>query len=368
MAAVFRRCHTALKPDGVLVIVFANKNPDAWETLVGAMIRAGFVVEGSLPIQTERSARNRSINSAALSSSVWLVCRKRPATAKPGYDRPVLAAMRANITAQMRRFWDAGIRGPDFLWAATGPGLEAYSQHPIVLREATASGAKEAMPVSEFLREVRHLVVDFAVGRVLHGDGSDAKGGGLDDVTTYYVLHRQTFGMADAPVGAAILYAMSCGLSDADLADRWEILARGKSTAVNLEDSEDEEETEDDGIDDIAVDEASSGGGSTVRLRTWSARTRKALGQEGIGGKPVPLIDRLHRIMWLWKAGDVGKVDAYLAQASLARDPLFAEVLQAVLALAQNEGKADEAALLEAISNHVQSRQGFTAARQAALI
>ena len=72
--------------------------------------------------------------------------------------------------------------------------------------------------------------------------------------------------------------------------------------------------------------------------------------------------------MWPWKAGDVAKVDAYLAQASLARDPLFAEALQAIIALAQNEGKADEAALLEAISNHVQARQGFTAARQAALI
>ena len=29
-------------------------------------------------------------------------------------------------------FWDAGIRGPDFVWAATGPALEAYSKHPVV--------------------------------------------------------------------------------------------------------------------------------------------------------------------------------------------------------------------------------------------
>ena len=49
MAGVFRRCHAILKPDGILVIVFANKNPEAWETLVGALIRSGFVVDGSLP-------------------------------------------------------------------------------------------------------------------------------------------------------------------------------------------------------------------------------------------------------------------------------------------------------------------------------
>ena len=89
----------------------------------------------------------------------WFVEKEVLSTARPGYDRPVLNAMRRKITARMRRFWDDGIRGPDFIWAATGPGLEAYSQHPVVLREATASGGKEAMPASEFLREVRHLVV-----------------------------------------------------------------------------------------------------------------------------------------------------------------------------------------------------------------
>ena len=368
MAAVFRRCHAALTAEGVMVIVFANKNPDAWETLVGALIRAGFVVDGSLPIQTEMGNCTRAQSSAALSSSVWLVCRKRSAIARPGYDRPVLAAMRANITEQMRRFWDAGIRGPDFLWAATGPALEAYSKHPVVLREATSSGAKEAMPVAEFLREVRRLVVEFAVGRVLRVDGGEAVAAGLDDVTTYYLLHRESFGMADAPVGAAILYALSCGLSDSDLADRWEILARGKAgVTVEVEDDAEDEEPDAE-EDDEAVDEGGAGGSSTVRLRPWNARKRKALGLEGVGGKSVPMIDRLHRLMALWKEGEIAKVDTFLSEAALARDPLFAQIVQAVIELARRDGKPDEAAILESTSNHIQSRLGLAAARQAALI
>lgn len=202
---------------------------------------------------------------------------------------------------------------------------------------------------------------------MLHGDRGDSAAG-LDDVTTYYLLHRQTFGMADAPVGAAILYAMSSGLSDADLADRWEILARGKSAARDeAEDADDEADGDDEESDDEPAEEA-GGGGSTVRLRPWSARTRKMLGLEGIGGKPVPLIDRLHRLMGLWKAGDPGKVDLYLAQASLARDTLFAELVQALIELARRDSRADEVTLLEAISNHVQQRQGLAAARQQALI
>jgi putative DNA methylase len=374
MAAVFRRCSAALTPDGILVIVFANKNPNAWETLVGALIQAGFVVDGSLPIQTEMSSRTRAMNSAALSSSVWLVCRKRPTTARPGYDRLVLAAMRANITEQMRRFWDAGIRGPDFLWAATGPALEAYSKHPVVLREATASGTKEAMPVAEFLREVRRLVVEFAVGRVLRVDGGEAVAAGLDDVTTYYLLHRESFGMADAPVGAAILYALSCGLSDSDLAERWEILARGKARATvetegDAEDDGDAEDEEPDGEEDgEVVDEGGAGGSSTVRLRPWNARKRKALGLEGIGGKSVPMIDRLHRLMALWKEGEIAKVDAFLSEAALTRDPLFQQIVQAVIELARRDGKPDEAVVLESISRHMQSRSGLASARQRALI
>lgn len=365
MATVFRQCHAALKPDGVLVIVFANKNPDAWETLVGALIRAGFVVDGSLPIQTERGARNRAIASAALSSSVWLVCRKRPSTAQPGFAGPVLAEMREKIRTQMHRFWDAGIRGPDFVWAATGPALEAYSRHPVVRRETFATSQSKTVPVAEFLREVRRLVVEFAVGRVLkaaHPDADDP--GGLDDITTYYVLHRDTFGMSEAPIGACILYAQSCGLKDAELADRYEILARTGGRSAH--DDEDEGEDADDAEE--SDEPESEGAGSKVRLRRWDQRKRKTLGLEGVGGRPVPLIDRAHRLMQLWKAGDVTKVNAFLDQAGLARDALFAQLIQALIELANRDGRGDEAPILESISNHLRSRSRVSSPAQSVLL
>ena len=89
MARSFRACYAALRSGGRLVIVFANKQPDAWETLVAALIRAGFVVDGSWPIQTEMGNRLRARSSAALSSSVWLVCKKRrPAPPRLGPHRP----------------------------------------------------------------------------------------------------------------------------------------------------------------------------------------------------------------------------------------------------------------------------------------
>ena len=123
--------------------------------------------DGSWPIQTEMSDADSGLVRACLSSSsVWLVCKKRPESARPGWDNRVLDEMRHNIHTRLRDYWDAGIRGPDFVWAATGPAMEAYSKHPVV-KKANEPG--KLMEVSEFLRAVRRLVVDFVVGRVLTG-------------------------------------------------------------------------------------------------------------------------------------------------------------------------------------------------------
>ena len=168
----FLSCHAAIREDGRLVIVFAHKQPEAWETLVSAMIRAGFVVDGTWPIQTEMRGGIRNLGRASLSSSVWLVCKKRLDGAPVGWDNQVLDEMRRNIKNRLREFWDAGIRGPDFVWAATGPALEAYSKHPVV-KKANEPGP---MTVGEFLTHVRRMVVDFVVGRVLSGEGDAATG------------------------------------------------------------------------------------------------------------------------------------------------------------------------------------------------
>ncbi len=100
----------------------------------------------------------RSLARASLASSIWLVCKKRPAAARPGFDATVLKEMREKIELRLRDYWDAGIRGPDFVWAATGPGDGSLQSAPVV-KKANEPGA--VMTVSEFLRHVRRMVVDF---------------------------------------------------------------------------------------------------------------------------------------------------------------------------------------------------------------
>lgn len=226
---------------------------------MSAIVRAGFAVDASWPIQTEMP--HKAAAGARLASSVWLVCKKRPAALRPGWDNSVLDEMRGNITAKLRDFWDAGIRGPDFIWLATGPALEAYSKYPVV-KKADGGGV---LSVSEFLNHVRRLVVDYIVGQVLSGghttDADIAAADRLDEPSAYYLLHRNDFGVDEAPVGAVILYATACGVSDRELMSTWDILAAGKAKSS---DDEDEEANPD------AETESDGDSGAKIKLKTWA--------------------------------------------------------------------------------------------------
>ncbi|MBM4458395.1 MAG: DUF1156 domain-containing protein [Chloroflexi bacterium] len=305
MAMAFRRAWEALAQDGRLVIVFAHKDPQAWQTLTAALIEAGFTVSASWPIDTERGGRVRAQDSAALSSSIWLVCRKRPAGAGIGRYSAVRRAMQERITERLRYFWDIGISGPDFVWAAVGPALESYSAWDEVRR---LDGSP--FTVGEFLREVRRMVADFALGQILRGRSTE----GLDEWTRYYLIHRNSFGLEDAPVGECILLSQGYGLDLNDVRGPRGLLVKGD--------------------------------GSDVRLAKWDERTRPDLGHPRPDGG-LPLVDMLHRLLWLWASGDTDKLRAYAQDRGLAQNDLFWEIAQAVLEMAPV--KSRERTLLEAV-------------------
>jgi putative DNA methylase len=332
MAKVFQQACDSLVPDGRMVIVFAHKEPDAWETLVAAMIKTGFVVTASWPIDTEMGNRTRSMNSAALSSSVWLVCRKRPADAGIGRYVEVKRKMQERITERLRYFWDQGISGPDFMWAAVGPALESYSTYGEVRR---MDGSP--FTVSEFLKEVRRLVADFALGRILHGASTE----GLDEWTRYYLMHRSNFRLVAAPVGECILLAQGYGLDLNELKGPRGFIAKGKAKKAVGED-----EDADSPLPSETGEGLGGGGGSDIRLLSFEERKRDDLGEPHPSGG-LPLIDMLHRLMRLWQAGDTEKLTAYVQQHGLSQNDLFWAVAQAILEMA--DPKTKERALLEAL-------------------
>ena len=356
MARSFRSCHAALRPDGRLVVVFANKQPDAWETLVAALIRAGFVVDGSWPIQTEMGTRTRAMASAAL--VLLRLDRLQEAPRCPprlGQHRPQRNAREHRPAAPRllgRGHSRAGLRvgrdrsGPGSLQQASR-GQEGERPEPV--HDRLGVPARGAADGRRFRRRPR------ADSRTAWLAGGQEAATGLDDVTTYYLLHRHDFGMGEAPIGGCILYALSCNLSDSALVNQHDLLAQSgkggrRRRGLTMRTTADD------------VDETSGGGGARVKLKPWDRRRGRNLGLEAPGGRPVPLIDQVHKLMHLWRAGDQVKVDDYLDTRGLQRNVLFNQILQALIELAG--AGSDERALLEALSNHAAARGDVQAPRQ----
>jgi adenine-specific DNA methylase len=173
MAKSFACGRSVLKPDGIGCVVFAHKTTEGWETLLTGMISAAWVITGSWPIATERSARMRARESAALESSVHLICRPRREDAPVGEWGEVLRELPGRVADWMERLQREGVRGADLVFACIGPALEIYSRYSKVVdaeeREIPLGGNPEATEPHKrgFLAYVWEVVGRMALEQVL---------------------------------------------------------------------------------------------------------------------------------------------------------------------------------------------------------
>ena len=91
MAETFTEGHRVLNENGIGSVIFAHQTTEGWEALLSGMIRGGWTITGSWPIATEMASRLRARDSAALATSVHLICRPRPEDAPIGDWADVLA-------------------------------------------------------------------------------------------------------------------------------------------------------------------------------------------------------------------------------------------------------------------------------------
>jgi adenine-specific DNA methylase len=359
MAKAFARSLSALKDDGRMVVVFANKEVDAWQSLIAALIRSGAMVTASWPIQTEM-VNKITQKRANLSTSVWIVCRKRESSAQPGWEDPVLAKMRSLLFDPrdelggkniLRYFFDLNVRGADFLWAALGPALAAYSEHPYVKR--TGGGY---LDVKGFLDEVRKLVLHFSLGALKGFDDLQQQPGTvtvvLDPVTQYYLLHRAAFGFDPVLAGVCILYANACGKTDRELQMVWRIIEQGgKNKKGRRAENRTSGEKEDD--DEAGEILNSSAKADKYRLLPWEERLKDEHLGEDRQNQPAPLIDKLHRLMSLLRQNRGSDVQSAYDGWGLKGDPAFPRLLQAVRELALHDHQPEEQRLVESLASQL---------------
>jgi len=162
MSKTFEEGRRVLREDGVGCVVFAHKTTEGWEALLSGMIQGGWTITGSWPIATEMGTRLRARESAALATSVHLVCRPRTEGAPVGDWGNVLQELPRRVGDWMERLQSEGIRGADLVFACIGPALEIFSRYSKV---ETAEGREVGLP--EFLEKVWEVVGRTALEQVL---------------------------------------------------------------------------------------------------------------------------------------------------------------------------------------------------------
>jgi adenine-specific DNA methylase len=284
LTGAFGEIHRVLKPDGIAVIVFAHKTTEAWETVINALLEAGLYMTASWPIHTEMQARLMAQESAALASSIYMVCRKRT-TSEVGEYPKVRREIEERVRQKLTQFWDEGIRGADFFMSAIGPAVEAFGKY---LRVEKLSG--EPVTVAELLEYVRKVVSEFALERVL----GLAQLGSVDAPTRFYLLYRWTYNHARVPFDEARKLAQGLGLELTALWGEGGLIEKQKNYI-------------------------------SVPTPLDRARSEKFTGET----KFATIIDALHYALWLWERNAQKRLQEHLA-ATYGGSETFWQVAQAI--------------------------------------
>ncbi|MEW5816182.1 MAG: DNA methylase, partial [Spirochaetota bacterium] len=204
----FREIYRVLKAGGIAVIVYAHKSTAGWETLINSLLDSGLIITGAWPINTEMIARLNAKETAALASSIYIVCRKMERRAT-GFYNEVKEALKQHLHKKLERLWEEGIGGADFFIAAIGSSIEVFGQY-----EKVIDFEGNVVRADRLLEDVRTISTDYAVRRILHNGFA----GEISDLTRFYVLYRWNYGTARVPFDEARKLAQTCSL---DLAREW---------------------------------------------------------------------------------------------------------------------------------------------------
>ena len=136
MAEAFAEGRRVLSEDGIGSLVLAHERTEgSSDALLSGMIRGGWAITASWPIATEAGPAAQACDSAALATSLHLVCRPRSEDALTGDWADVRSELPRRLEEWMQRLQDEGVRGADLIFACIGPALEIFSRYSRVNAE-----------------------------------------------------------------------------------------------------------------------------------------------------------------------------------------------------------------------------------------
>lgn len=257
-----------LKPNSPLVVIYAHQTTAGWSTLIRSLRRAGFTVVEAWPVDTEMTERRGGQANASLASSIFLVARRRE-TEAVGSWAEVEAEFEKVITERVATLSELGISGADLVIAAVGAGLRPYTKYGAV---ELPNG--EPLEPEAYLDEVQSAVLKTVLSDLMGVSRAGVEA--VDPITQLYVVARFEHGDAFVPFDE--LNTLAHGVLAGARGGGMELigprgLASGAAALLTQEKDK-------------------------LRFRDYLDRgDAESLGQPN--GVPAPLVDVLHRLLWL---------------------------------------------------------------------
>lgn len=290
LSKAFREIYRVLKPNGLAVIVYAHKTTQGWETLINSLLDSGLVMTAAWPINTEMKVRLRSMNSATLASSIYIVARKMDRCGI-GFYNEVREELKNHLNKKLERLWEEGIGGGDFFISAIGSAIEVFGKY-----EKVMDLQGEIIRADKLLEDVREIATDYAIHQILHNGFATE----ISDKSRLYVLWRWNYGDAKVPFDEARKLAQSCGL---DLSLEW----NGKGFIKKEKEF----------------------------IRLLGPQNRKLDEIE----ESYELIDVLHKTLLLWESSKREELIKLLSDSGFGKSEAFYRVAQAISETLPNENK-----------------------------
>lgn len=125
-----------------------EKTSTGWETMLSAIIKAGFTITGTWPVRTEMIGRSVGNGTNALASSIVLVCRKRKENAPVCAKREFVIELKKEFKTALSKLKQANIAPVDMAQSAIGPGIAVFSKYSEVLEsDGTPMSVRSALSI-----------------------------------------------------------------------------------------------------------------------------------------------------------------------------------------------------------------------------
>lgn len=311
MAGIFAECRRVLKENGLMTLMFTHKATGAWDALTTGLVKGGFIITASWPINTESEGSLHIKDKSAANSTIFLVCRPRADRGDDSTSRyweDVEPRLAKAVRKRVEEFQVAGIRGVDLYLASFGPALEEFSRNwplvrgtpapePVARRRRIQQEIFEeewdpyAVTPEDALNAARREVKRWRLDQLTHLKGRAE----MDALTSWFILAWDAFRAPIFPYDEALRLARAVGVDlEGDVIGR---LAEKKSSDIVL----------------------------------WDSDRRAAKHALGPADGSRAMIDAIHHAAFTARTRSLDAAKELLENEGVAKDPAFLSALEAVL-------------------------------------